>query len=169
MIAATLDDDLPRMSSSSNDAARFLEHELLTTIPLTRAMQLSVSAYDGNSVELRAPLAPNVNDKGCAFGGSMASLMTLASWGLARLVLRDHGLAPDIYVQDSNIEYLAPVWSELKVHACAAEGHSLADFVAMFQARGKARVTLCASIAGEAQPAARLIARFVAKQRKETN
>lgn len=157
------------MSSSSGDAARFLENELLTTIPLTRAMQLRVTAFDGNNLELRAPLAPNVNDKGCAFGGSMASLMTLASWGLARLALRAHGLAPDIYVQDSTIEYLAPVWSELKVHAAAAEGHSLADFVAMFQARGKARVTLCASVAGETSAAARLTARFVAKQRQETN
>lgn len=168
-MAATNDDDRTRMSSSSENAAEFLEDELLTTIPLTRAMQLRVIAFDGDSVELHAPLAPNVNDKGCAFGGSMASLMTLASWGLARLALRAHGLAPDIYVQDSNIEYLAPVWSDLRVHACAAEGHSMADFVAMFQARGKARVTLCASIAGDGQPAARLTARFVAKQRKETN
>lgn len=169
MIAATIDDDQPRMSSSHEEAAQFLENELLTTIPLTRAMQLRVIAFDGNSVELQAPLAPNVNDKGCAFGGSMASLMTLASWGLARLALRAHGLAPDIYVQDSNIEYLAPVWSDLRVHACAAEGHSMANFVAMFRERGKARVTLCASIAGDDQPAARLTARFVAKQRKETN
>ncbi len=157
------------MSSSSDDAAKFLEHELLTTIPLTCAMQLRVVAFDGEQVELGAPLAPNVNDKGCAFGGSMASLMTLASWGLARLALRAHGLAPDIYVQDSNIEYLAPVWSDIVVHACAAPGHSLADFVSMFQARGKARITLCATIAGQSQPAARLTARFVAMQRKETH
>ena len=42
------------MSSSSDDAAKFLEHELLTTIPLTRAMQLRVVAYDGDQVELGA-------------------------------------------------------------------------------------------------------------------
>lgn len=157
------------MTPAQIEAAAFLEHELLSQIPLTRAMQLRVVDYDGNTLRLAAPLAPNVNDKGCAFGGSMASLMTLASWGLARLALRAHGLAPDIYVQDSNIEYLAPVWSDLRVHACAAEGHSMANFVAMFRERGKARVTLCASIAGDDQPAARLTARFVAKQRKETN
>lgn len=156
------------MSSSSEDAARFLENELLTTIPLTRAMQLRVVAFDGLGIELHAPLAPNVNDKGCAFGGSMASLMTLASWGLARLALRAQGLAPDIYVQDSNIEYLAPVWGDLEVHACAAPGHSLPEFVAMFQARGKARITLSATIGGQSQPAARLTARFVAKRREET-
>ncbi len=157
------------MSDSHEAAARFLENELLDTIPLTRAMNLRVDAFDGDSVVLHAPLAPNVNDKGCAFGGSMASLMTLASWGLARLALRAHGLAPDIYVQDSNIEYLAPVWREISVRACAAPGHSLADFVTMFQTRGKARITLCASIEVDSQPAARLTARFVAKRKEETS
>ena len=154
--------------SSSNAAASFLENELLTTIPLTRAMQLRVLAFDGDHVDLSAPLAPNINDKGCAFGGSMASLMTLATWGLARLCLREQGFEPDIYVQDSQIEYLAPVWGELRVQASAAAGHSLADFASMFQARGKARITLCATVAGEVQAAARLTARFVAIRHKET-
>lgn len=155
------------MTHDHASAARFLEHELLSTIPLTRSMQLQVARYDGTEVELRAPLEPNVNDKGCAFGGSMASLMTLASWGLARLALRDRGFEPDIYVQDSQIDYLAPVWGELRICARAAEGHTLADFVAMYAARGKARMTLCAEVAGEGKVAARLTARFVAKQRQE--
>ncbi len=155
------------MTSVHADAARFLEHELLTTIPLTRAMQLQVVRYDGIEVELAAPLAPNVNDKGCAFGGSMASLMTLASWGLARLVLREHGRSPDIFVQDSHIEYLAPVWNDLRIVARALEGHSLADFVAMFLARGKARVSMGAEVLVAGQPAARFSARFVAKRREE--
>jgi thioesterase domain-containing protein len=155
------------MTSAHADAARFLEHELLTTIPLTRAMQLRVERYDGIELELAAPLGPNVNDKGCAFGGSMASLMTLASWGLTRLALRDHGASPDIYVQDSHIEYLAPVWSDLSIVARAQPGHSLADFVAMFLARGKARVSVSAEVLVAGQPAARLSARFVAKRREE--
>src|SRR5690606_6825838 len=65
--------------------AAALERELLAEIPLARAMQLSVAAYDGATLALAAPLAPNGNDKGCAFGGSLASLMTLAGWGLAHL------------------------------------------------------------------------------------
>lgn len=155
------------MTDSTEDAIQFLERELLSTIPLTRAMQLRVAHYDGNTLTLSAPLAPNVNDKGCAFGGSMASLMTLACWGLARLLLREHGMEPDIYVQDSQIEYLAPVWGDLVVCATAAPGHSLADFVAMQQSRGKARITLCASI-DSAGTAARMTARFVSKRREET-
>ncbi len=39
------------------------------------------------SLTLAVPLAPNINDKGCAFGGSLTSLMTLASWGVVELAL----------------------------------------------------------------------------------
>ncbi len=155
------------MTPEQAAAAQFLEHELLTTIPLARAMQLRVVRFDGAELELAAPLAPNVNDKGCAFGGSMASLMTLASWGLARLILRERGFEPDIFVQDSHIDYLQPVWTDLQVHARAQEGQSLADFVSMYAARGKARISLCAEVAGAAAAAARLSARFVAKRREE--
>jgi thioesterase domain-containing protein len=156
-----------KMTPEQDAAARFLEHELLSTIPLTRGMQLRVVRFAGAELELAAPLAPNVNDKGCAFGGSMASLMTLASWGLARLVLRERGFDPDIYVQDSHIDYLAPVWTELRICARAQEGHSLADFVSMYAARGKARISLCAEVDVAGQAAARLSARFVAKRREE--
>ena len=155
------------MTPAQIEAAAFLEHELLSQIPLTRAMQLRVVDYDGSTLRLAAPLAPNVNDKGCAFGGSLASLLTLACWGLARLVLREQGLHPDIYVQDSQIDYLAPVWRDLEIVARADEGHSLADFVAMQGARGKARITMVADVAGEAGPATTLRARFVSKRKAE--
>ena len=89
-----------------------LERDILADIPLARAMQLAVESYDGTSLTLAAPLAPNVNDKGCAFGGSLVSLMTLAGWGLVKLALDRHGKPCDIYVQDSDVRYLAPVWND---------------------------------------------------------
>jgi thioesterase domain-containing protein len=152
----------------TSSAERFLEDEILNSIPLARSMQLRIAEFDGSSLTLEAPLAPNVNDKGCAFGGSMASLMTLACWGLARLCLREEGFEPDIFVQDSQIEYLAPVWGNLSVRAVAGDEQSLANFVSMFAARGKARIALAAAVIdGEGRAAARLTARFVAKQREE--
>lgn len=158
---------MDEMTPEQRAAVAALEHELLSTIPLTRAMQLSVQEYTGDRLRLVAPLTPNVNDKGCAFGGSLASLMTLACWGLARQALLDAGYLADIYVQDSTIEYLRPVWGALITDAGAADGHSLAEFVSMYAARGKARVTLCATVPGVDATAARLTARFVAKKREE--
>lgn len=68
-----------------------LEAELLAMPPVV-ALGLRVSAFDGRSLRLSAPLSRNVNDKGCAFGGSMSSLMTLAGWALVTSVLVEAGL-----------------------------------------------------------------------------
>ena len=48
-------------------------------MPPVALMQLRIAGYDGRRLRLHAPLDVHVNDKGCAFGGSLASLMTLAS------------------------------------------------------------------------------------------
>lgn len=141
-----------------------LERHLLSGIPLAREMQMRVAEYDGQCLVLVAPLAPNVNDKGCAFGGSLVSLMTLACWGLATLRLGEAGHEADVYVQDSMVNYVAPVWGEIVVEARQLIGDSeWDDFIATFAARGKARITLTAEVTGPGGGvAARISARFVA-------
>jgi thioesterase domain-containing protein len=141
-----------------------LERALREGIPLARAIDLRVADYDGNRLALSAPLAPNVNDKGCAFGGSMSSLLTLAAWGLVNLKLAEAGLAADVYVQDAQLSYLAPVWGELVAEAYA-DGDLWPTFIATLRDKGRARITMEAEIAGldGAGTAARQTARFVAK------
>ena len=51
-------------------ALLFLEQYLQQHLPLTVAMQVQAQAYDGQSLQLFAPLAVNHNDKGTAFAGS---------------------------------------------------------------------------------------------------
>jgi len=132
-------------------------------IPLTRAMGLAVEGFAGHALTLAAPLAPNVNDKGCAFGGSLASLMTLAGWGLLELALEARALHADIYVQDSSIRYLAPVWHDFRAIAAAAPGESLDAFAATLAERGKARMRVhCRVPLPDGGDAATLDARFVA-------
>jgi thioesterase domain-containing protein len=143
--------------------AAALERELLAEIPLARAMALGVAAYDGATLALAAPLEANCNDKGCAFGGSLASLMTLAGWGLARLALQAAGREADIYVQDSTIHYLAPVWQDFVAVAQAGAGADLDAFAAAFAARGKARLRVhCQVPLPGGAAAATLEAHFVA-------
>jgi thioesterase domain-containing protein len=140
-----------------------LGRELLDDIPLARAMGVSVAAWDGDMLVLQAPLAPNVNDKGCAFGGSLASLMTLAGWGLIRLAQDAQGLAADVFVQDSAIRYLAPVRQDFSAVARLAEGEAFAPFLDALRTRGKARLRVHCEVAGpDGAPAATLEARFVA-------
>ena len=85
------------------------------SMPPVALMQLSIAGYDGRRLQLHAPLSVHVNDKGCAFGGSLASMMTLASWGVVSLLVERAGLHADIFVADSQIRYLAPLFADLDV------------------------------------------------------
>jgi len=153
-------DAIPNTASAATDA---LEHELLAGIPLARAMALSVDSSTGDSLCLAAPLAPNINDKGCAFGGSLASLMTLAGWGLLKRAVDGHGIDCEIYVQDSTIRYLAPVWQDFRAIARLAADERFEDFFAALDSRGKGRLRVdCSVPLPEGGAAATLHARFVA-------
>ncbi|MGA9422667.1 MAG: YiiD C-terminal domain-containing protein [Rhodanobacteraceae bacterium] len=163
-------DPMPPMqhNASNNDAERermcaTLERKILAEIPLARTMQLSVRGYDGVRLTLSAALAPNINDKGCAFGGSLVSLMTLAAWGLIKLALDASGVDCDIYVKDSRIRYLAPVWQDFDAIAELAEDQSFAAMFDAIDARGKAGVeTRCHVPLADRSKAAMLVATFVA-------
>jgi thioesterase domain-containing protein len=150
----------------STDAAHDLVRFIREKIPPARAMDLELQAHDGDLLVLRAPLAPNVNDKGCAFGGSLVSLMTLCGWGLVELALRAHGHDCDVFVGESGVRYLQPVWTDFLAEARLAGDADWTSFFATLQARGKARIEVECSVPGaDGQPAATLTARFVAKRR----
>ena len=154
------------MAHDLRDPARHLAREILEDIPLARAMQLRLHDYDGACLSLAAPLAPNVNDKGCAFGGSLASLLTLAGWALVVLALRERGEDADVFVGESTIRYLQPVWEDFRAEARPAAEADWSAFFAALDVRGKARIALdCRVPGGDDQPAATLEARYVAKRR----
>jgi len=116
------------------------------SMPPVAALQLRIVGFDGECLRLQAPLAAHVNDKGCAFGGSLASLMTLAAWGVVTLRLQQAGLAADVFVADSQLRYRAPLFADLQVEARLAEGESWPDFLATLQARGRASLRLSACV-----------------------
>ncbi len=117
----------------------------LALIPLVREMQVEVLGEAEGRLRLRAPLAPNVNDKGSAFGGSLASLMTLAGWALATRRLEVAGLEADVYVADSSLRYLAPLEDALLAEAWLEEG-DWAGFTRTFRQRGRARCRIAACV-----------------------
>lgn len=140
---------------------------LLARIPLVQAMQLRLHAWDAGRLVMAAPLAPNVNDKGCAFGGSLASVMTLAGWGLVELAMHARGQDADIFVGKSTVSYLQPVWDDFHAVAMLAEGADWETFFADWARHGHARAQVLVTVPGPGdKPAATLEARFVAKRRK---
>ena len=115
------------------------------SMPPVAAMQLQIAGADASSLRLRAPLAAHVNDKGCAFGGSLVSLMTLAGWGVVTLALQRAGLTADVFVASSEVRYRAPLYADLEAVA-RADAAELAAFVAAFRDVGRASVNLEAQV-----------------------
>lgn len=143
-------------------ALRALERELLAMPPVA-ALGLRVAHADGARIRLQAPLSRNANDKGCAFGGSLTSLMTLAGWGLVTLRVAEAGLSAEVYVADSEIRYRAPLYDDLDATAELAEGESWEAFLHTLRARGRARLAVRASVTlPEGGPATEARSRYVA-------
>lgn len=132
-------------------------------MPPVAAMGIRATAFDGDVLRLQAPLAANINDKGSAFGGSMAGMMTLAGWGLLTLKLESAGLVADVYVADSQIRYLRPLLSDLQAEARLEPMLDWSVFLDTFRQRGRARAGVLASLQGpDGECVAELSGRFAA-------
>ncbi|MCL6416453.1 thioesterase domain-containing protein [Aestuariirhabdus sp. Z084] len=151
--------------SQAYPLAKALEARILEQIPLLSAMQVRLEHYDGESLRLSAPLPPNINDKGTAFGGSLATLVTITGWCFTTL-LADQVGANEVVVADSQMNYLKPVTAELNSY-CILEADSRTSFLNLLESRGKASLQLEVNIA-EPEPALRFQGRYVALLRNAT-
>ena len=115
-------------------------------MPPVAALRLRVDGFDGETLRLSAPLSAHVNDKGCAFGGSLASLMTLAAWGVLTLRLHAIGIRADVFVADSQVQYRAPLFADLHARARLAADADWNGFLARLRERGRAGIALEASV-----------------------
>ena len=127
------------------DSLRWLEAHYLAMPPVA-AMQPDIRGYDGERLHLNAPLPLHVNDKGCAFGGSLVSLMTLAGWGLVTLQVRRAGFDADVFVADSDVRYLAPLFADIDAIARAGDGESWDRFTTTLRDRRRARIEVVAEV-----------------------
>lgn len=122
---------------------RRLEATILDTIPLARAMQLRVLKIDRDSgLHLRAPLDPNINDKGIAFGGAIASLLILAGWGWLQLANQGAGMTRDIVVQRTSALYELPCKGDLSVICPAPYQSGWQRYCTTYAKHKRARLSL---------------------------
>ena len=80
--------------------------------------------------------------------------------------LSEAGEQADVFVQDSAISYLNPVWDALTAEAAAEPGQDWAQFITDLRERGKARITMMAevAVAEGGGVACRMFGKFVAKR-----
>ncbi len=89
----------------------------LARIEPYRSLAFSETSASPAEVVMAVPLAGNRNDKGSMFGGSIYSAMVLAAWRLCEECAAAEGRDGDIFVKDSSISFLRPVWSDVRVIA----------------------------------------------------
>ncbi|MGH8307232.1 MAG: YiiD C-terminal domain-containing protein [Gammaproteobacteria bacterium] len=146
-------------------SAKRLEVYLHKHIPLVRHMQIQVAACDISGLTLTAPLVANINHQATAFGGSLASLATLAGWGLLWLLLEQES-SVHIVVNESRMQYLRPVTQMLAAHCPLPTESTRELFMATLQRRNKARIELQAEILQKKIVCARFTGSFVAYRGK---
>jgi len=139
---------------------REIERFLHSKIPLTAAMGVQVEAWNEDGLVLTAPLGPNHNHLGTAFGGSLAALLILSGYSLLWLEIGD--AETHIVVRKTSLDYLRPVEGVLRAVCARPAPEALSVFKETFARRGKARLELHATIESAGETAVEFQGTFVA-------
>jgi thioesterase domain-containing protein len=139
-----------------------VERYLHEHIPLSAHIGTRVVEADGRTVRLGAPLAPNLNHRQTAFGGSLSALAILAGWTWVWVRLSALGFDGRIVIQSNTIDYTAPAEGDLEAVCAGAPDEEWDDFVRALRRRGRARIGLAVEVMSEGTRAARFGGRYVA-------
>jgi thioesterase domain-containing protein len=139
-----------------------LETYLHDHIPLSRAMAVRVVSIAQDRVVLGAPLEPNINHRETVFGGSAASVATLAAWSLLHVRLTEAGLPSRVVIQRSTMEYLLPIAGEFTALAQLGDQSDWDGFVRMLTRRGRGRLSIEAALDFDGRQAGLFSGEFVA-------
>ncbi|MEX2327439.1 MAG: YiiD C-terminal domain-containing protein [Pseudomonadales bacterium] len=149
------------------DGARSLETVFHELIPISKQMGICVVSYDGQSLELAAPLAANVNHQQSAFGGSLFSIAALAGWGMIQLKLNEMHLDCNTVIGKGEVTYKRPVFDDFRCRCCLPESYPA--FASALKESGKASISLEAVVSVDGKPAMTLTGQYVVTKRPGTN
>ena len=125
---------------AGNFGREYLQDRIVGEFLLARHIGIVVESADDDAVVLRAPLAPNANYKGTAFGGSLYSVAVLTGWAWVTRYLAARGLSADAVIQESSVRFLVPVHGELRASATAPAEEQIDKFRKMLQRAGRGRI-----------------------------
>jgi thioesterase domain-containing protein len=124
-----------------------------------------VERADDSGIILSAPLLPNANYKGTAFGGSLFSVAVLTGWAWVSRYLDATGLAADAVIQESTIRYLVPVHGTLRATLRLPQPEHVEKFRKMLQRAGRGRIRLFVDVHHGQAPATEFEGIFAAALR----
>jgi len=156
-------DPLAPLAVADNREA--LQHYLLDCIPLLQHMAVEVDSVDREAVRISAPLEPNSNHIGTAFGGSLHGLGTLACWGFLWVMLRDQ-TDVSLVIRDSHMRYQNPATERLTAICEPPNVGLLNQFLRAIQRRNKAAIDLNARVESQGRSCAEFQGTFVAIRKR---
>lgn len=112
-------------------------------IPLSKAMQMQITDFDGDVLTTQASLEPNVNVHGTAFAGSLYAIHALTGWGMMHLQLKLNALDASIVIASGQIKYAKPVAEDIAVRC--SFGEHLAELEKL-KVTGKGRFPLTCGV-----------------------
>ena len=140
-----------------------LEAYLHAKIPLTQAMGIRVISTGPRQLVLEAPLAPNINHLGSAFGGALHALPTLACYAALWTLVREGGLDAHVVVKQSYAKYRQPVRGTFRAVCDRPPPGIAAEFIDDLRRHKKARMDLESTVPGvNGKPAVEFHGSFVA-------
>lgn len=139
----TMSKEITHDENHQQDCTLALQNVWHDTIPLSKAMNIHISHYDGKQLITHCDGDFNKNLHNTMFAGSIYTLATLSGWGWVYLQLQQLQLKGDIVLAKADIEYHAPIKGigYAKVSVDSVEG----DFNRLNQGRN-ARINLTAHL-----------------------
>ncbi len=151
--------------SSYEQLRAALNVQLHKMIPITAAMQIKITAYNGERIRLQAPLAPNINDKQTGFAGSLAAIATISGWCLLQMKLNELKMNADIAVYQSAIRYVQPAMSDFNACTMFASDTDKKIFITQLRNDGKAKIALGTTVSDQEKQVLELQGKYVAVKR----
>jgi thioesterase domain-containing protein len=146
--------------------AEYLQKRIDREIMLAKPMGVIVETADETALILRAPLAPNANHKGTAFGGSLYSLAVLTGWAWITRFIASRELDADAVIQESTMRFLAPVQGEMRACIQLPAEADVEKFQKMLARAERGRIRLQVSMHHGARLAAAFDGLFAAAMRR---
>lgn len=123
-----------------------LQDFIYEQIPLSQHLGVKIRKIDNLGAEVTAPLDPNRNHMGTAFGGSLQAILVLSAYAWLFQIMKQHGFQCHVILQESHFEFLAPVKADIVAVCKAPNENQLNKFLNTFTKKQKARITLHAFI-----------------------
>jgi len=153
------------MQDESMFGKDYLQFRITSEFALARHIGIVVERADDSGIILSAPLLPNANYKGTAFGGSLFSVAVLTGWAWVSRYLDATGLAADAVIQESTIRYLVPVHGTLRATLRLPKPEQVEKFRKMLQRAGRGRIRLFVDVHHGQTPATEFEGVFAAALR----